>query len=366
MRRPAGTRSERSRHPRPWGSGPVLRRGARLGYPRQRSREAGGDDAVEHERRDRRPRVELGEEPSDEWPEGHADRAGCRRGARCREHVIARVELADGGGDAGHHEPRTDPVHDLAGEETGEARRRGERHGAHHGGQGAGDEQRPTADPLRERSAGQQDRHHGGDVRREQEGDHARAEVVALPPDGEERGGEVAAGEQHHLGGHGEAEARTTRPLAPRSDRVACGGRRECDCDAPADLVRQGLGVHPRPAPIGTAPSRPSTSSTSSVIAELRRRRSWGISASVHRVRAIVSTTSNSGIDSAVAGAVVLLEGFGTGAVLGGDDGPGEQLGVAQRVGEAVGADRVLPVAGVADQRPARAPRPSHVAGPGR
>ena len=42
--------------------------------------------------------------------------------------------------------------------------------------------------------------------------------------------------------------------------------------------------------------------------------------------------------------------------------GVGEQLGVAQRVGHAVGGDRVLEVAGVADQRPARPPRPAHEA----
>ena len=37
----------------------------------------------------------------------------------------------------------------------------------------------------------------------------------------------------------------------------------------------------------------------------------------------------------------------------------GQQLGVAQRVGDAVRGDRVLEVAGVADQRPARAPGPA-------
>ena len=42
---------------------------------------------------------------------------------------------------------------------------------------------------------------------------------------------------------------------------------------------------------------------------------------------------------------------------------PGEQRGVAQRAGHAVGAHRVQPVAGVADQGPARAVRGAEIAG---
>ena len=45
------------------------------------------------------------------------------------------------------------------------------------------------------------------------------------------------------------------------------------------------------------------------------------------------------------------------------DDGAGEQLGVAERVGEPVRADRVLEVAGVADERPAGTVGTADVAG---
>jgi len=41
------------------------------------------------------------------------------------------------------------------------------------------------------------------------------------------------------------------------------------------------------------------------------------------------------------------------------DDRPGQQLGVAERVGDSVGGQRILPPPGIPDQRPARSMRPS-------
>ena len=61
---------------------------------------------------------------------------------------------------------------------------------------------------------------------------------------------------------------------------------------------------------------------------------------------------------------VILVEGDGLWLPGGGaDDRSGQQLRVPKGVTEAVGTDGVLPVPGVADQGPARAPRLAHVAG---
>ena len=46
-----------------------------------------------------------------------------------------------------------------------------------------------------------------------------------------------------------------------------------------------------------------------------------------------------------------------------GDHGPRQQLGVSEGVGDAVGADRILEAAGVADQCPAGTVRAAHEAG---
>ena len=45
------------------------------------------------------------------------------------------------------------------------------------------------------------------------------------------------------------------------------------------------------------------------------------------------------------------------------EEGAGHELGVAQRVGDAVGAERILEVPGVSDQCPARSPRLPQVSG---
>ena len=65
------------------------------------------------------------------------------------------------------------------------------------------------------------------------------------------------------------------------------------------------------------------------------------------------------GDGQAVAGLLVRSQcGVLVGSLVGGDHGAGEQLGVAEGVGQPMGGDRVLPRAGVTDEGPARAPRP--------
>ena len=89
------------------------------------------------------------------------------------------------------------------------------------------------------------------------------------------------------------------------------------------------------------------------------------MSSSVHVNDARASVTSNSGNDRAVASLLVAAErGVDERATPARTDHrAGEQLGVTQRVGEAVRADRVLPVAGVADEGPAWSPRTTHQPG---
>ena len=95
--------------------------------------------------------------------------------------------------------------------------------------------------------------------------------------------------------------------------------------------------------------------STSSAMAELSCSSSGPISSSFQRRRRWRRRSVNSGSGQPVAGGLVARRAPRARRVAGraSHDGAGEQLGVAQRVGEPVGADRVLPVAGVADERPA-------------
>ena len=94
--------------------------------------------------------------------------------------------------------------------------------------------------------------------------------------------------------------------------------------------------------------SRPSSSASSSPIDSLISRNRALTSGMVHALGAIRSVTSNSRCETRSRSASY-APGSPGGSV---EDGVGEQFRVAEGVGDAVHGDRVLEVAGIADQRP--------------
>ena len=112
--------------------------------------------------------------------------------------------------------------------------------------------------------------------------------------------------------------------------------------------------------------SRPSRASTSSLIAERSRSEQAGD-------LVVGPAQAGDGVDDAedgpgqtVAGGVEVGEGVGLGALAGRDldERRRQQLGVAERLGQAVPADGVGPHAGAADERPTGSPRSAQEPGP--
>ena len=139
---------------------------------------------------------------------GHRNGSGQRRPRA----VLSGMELPDGGGHARHHHSRPDPVDDLAREQPGHPSGQREGDGAEDRGGDPGHEQRTAAETVGHRSQQHQRRQQDQDVDAEEQRDRPRAEAVAILVDREERGREVAAHEEQHLGGDHEPEARAQRP----------------------------------------------------------------------------------------------------------------------------------------------------------
>ena len=213
----------------------------------------GGHD-VQHEGGDRRPRRGPSEEPAHEGAEREPGGGRHGGGQRRRLDVLLGMQFPDGDGDAGHDHAGADAVDDLAGEEPDEAMGGGEGDRAQHRDGDAGRQQCPAADTIGHPADEQQDGDHRRHVDREQEGDDAGAEAIAFLVDREERGGEVAAGEQEHLGGHDQPEAGAQRPRSEPAAGRPWWGTVSGRARRPVVMARRGASTRPGPGLQGAVP----------------------------------------------------------------------------------------------------------------